>query len=82
MKKIKHSDGKSILGQYSFLQLYSYSIAYLFPQCVDDGVVWVDLHVFLSSHVSHSTSVSQCLCLHNSLHVSRPAILTGYYTAW
>merc|ERR1719193_1283625 len=44
-------------------------------QVLNYAVVWVDLKVFLGSHVAHGGSVPQRLRLHDSLHVGSPAIL-------
>ena len=51
-------------------------------QRLDDGMVGVDLEVFLGRHVTHRARVTQRLRLHYALHVRRPAVLTSHYTAW
>merc|ERR1719329_1297739 len=40
-----------------------------------DGVLWVDFHGLLGDHVRGHGVVTESLCLHDTLHVGRPAIL-------
>lgn len=46
-------------------------------QLLDDGMVGVDLERLLALHVRGHAAVAQCLCLHDALHVGRPAELAG-----
>merc|ERR1719329_1955320 len=40
-----------------------------------DGMLWVDFHGLLGDHVRGHGVVTESLCLHDTLHVGRPAIL-------
>merc|ERR1712188_10894 len=51
-------------------------------ESLNDGVLWVDLHGLLGSHVSRHGAVLEGLRLHDTLHVSRPAVLASHKTAW
>ena len=42
-----------------------------------DGMVGVDLQMFLGGHVAHRAGVPECLRLHDPLHVGGPAVLRG-----
>merc|ERR1711988_567427 len=43
---------------------------------------WVDLHGLLGCHVARHGAVLEGLGLHDTLHVSRPAILASHKAAW
>ncbi len=53
----------------------------LLPQGLHDGMIRVDLQVFLGHHVAHGGVVPQGLGLHDPLHVGRPAVGAGHDTA-
>merc|ERR1719351_655238 len=65
----------------SFTDLSFLSASAFLSELLHDGMIRIDLQVFLGCHVTHGGSIAKSLRFHDSFHVGGPTILRSDNTA-